>query len=1087
MTSSLSLKRNQHEIIRASAGSGKTYQLSSRYIRLLFHGAQPPSILATTFTRKAAGEIQQTVLMRLAQAAANKNAAAQLAHQLDEPSMDLDNVCSMLQQMVNNLDQIMICTIDSFFYQLAMNLRHDLAIPLQVVIMTNNEPQAIQLQLEAINQFLNHDEPQVLLDLLRRLHPGQAQYSVTHTINKIIGKLLEVFHQAPTEKAWKQLQTTGTVNVHISTQDIDVLQKAGDMLTPKKWKDAWSKNLAAAKRQDWEAFLTTGLTARIATGDGTYYKKPIPQEVIDAYQPAIHSATTALVAETSRRTQAMYQLLSRFSVHHDHLCQQHNRLLYGDLTRKLAAFVPTAEDHTPTIMSSRLDRRFDHLMLDEFQDTSIEQWHILRPFADQIRHRKEKSSKSQTFFCVGDTKQAIYGWRGGCAEIFDQVENDLKLPTKNIQQLNTSFRSSPVILNAVNLVFDAVGKLPDSLSAFEMLKGSANEWSHHYKPHEAQYKTRPGHVTLATSASRSDTTNPTGDDDLELAYTPSPHQSMVTNLIAQLHTAAPNRSLGVLVRDNKMVKRLIDLLRRLELNASGEGGGPLNDDPAIGTVLSALKMADHPGDTAAAFCVLHSPLAISPGIQLTNLDTNSLARTSRSIRQHLSTCGYGQTIAQWTRHLAPACNQRSLTRLIQLIDLANRYDTDRKIRPDDFVQYVERSSIQEPTGATIRVMTIHQAKGLEFDIVVLPQLNEVIASLKGTDVWAYRPAPTEPPQAIFAKVGDKLRPVLAEHCDLVDKAYNQEKSRRFHDDLCSLYVAMTRARHALHMVIEPLRKSKTGKPTRHGQNNLSYASILRHSLHKNEEGFEFNQTLYQAGDPKWYKSIEDPSSPITTDNKFNMIQTGPIVFSEKPSHPFRNLDRRTPSKQPNPISISDLFNFEKAGDFVRGRMIHAWLQQISWLNPSPQNLEGVPSKETLWTIAKSFGHNHSDTWVAQQIADFLRTLSKSTMRQAFAQPSGESENIDLWRERRFAVMQNHVLIHGTFDRVVIYRDHHGQARRADLIDFKTDQSPRLVALAENYRSQIDVYRSALMNMLQLNKGSVHTSLMIWPTGQIINL
>ena len=120
---------------------------------------------------------------------------------------------------------------------------------------------------------------------------------------------------------------------------------------------------------------------------------------------------------------------------------------------------------------------------------------------------------------------------------------------------------------------------------------------------------------------------------------------MVADLIAQLHTAAPNRSLGVLVRDNKMVKRLIDLLRRLELNASGEGGGPINDDPAIGTVLSALKMADHPGDTAAAYCVLHSPLAISPGIQLTNLDTNSLARTSRSIRQHLSTCGYGQTLA----------------------------------------------------------------------------------------------------------------------------------------------------------------------------------------------------------------------------------------------------------------------------------------------------------------------------------------------------------------------------------------------------------------------------------------------------------
>ncbi len=1087
MTASLSSKQNRHEIIRASAGSGKTYQLSSRYIRLLFHGAQPPSILATTFTRKAAGEIQQTVLMRLAQAAADDDAATQLAHQLDEPSMGLDDACNMLQQIANNLDQIMICTIDSFFYQLVMNLRHDLAIPLQVVIMANNDPQAIQLQLEAINQLLNHDEPQVLLDLLRRLHPDQAQCSVTHTINKIIGTLLEIFHQAPTEKAWKQLQTTGTVRTHISTQDIDTLQKAGDMLAPKNWNDAWSKNLAAAKRQDWGTFLTTGLTAPIATGDGTYYRKPIPQEVIDAYQPAIRSATTAFVAQTSRRTQAMYQLLSRFSSHHDRLCRQHNCLLYGDLTRKLAAFVPTAEDNTLTIMSSRLDRRFDHLMFDEFQDTSLEQWHVLRPFADQIRRREDGSSRLQTFFCVGDTKQAIYGWRGGCAEIFDQVENDLKLPTKDIQQLNTSFRSSPVVLNVVNLVFGAVGELTKSLPTFEMLKGAANEWSHHFKPHEAQYKTRPGHVTLVTSASRSDTPNPKGGDDSELAYAPSPHQSMVADLVYQLHTAAPNRSIGVLVRDNKMVKHLIHLLRRLELNASGEGGGPINDDPAVGTVLSALKMADHPGDTAAAFCVLHSPLATSPNIQLTNLDTNSLARTSRSIRQYLSAYGYGQTIAQWTQHLAPACNQRSLTRLVQLIELANRYDPDRKIRPSDFVQYVERSSIQEPTAAAIRVMTIHQAKGLEFDIVVLPQLNHLIASLTGKDVWTYRPTPTEPPQAIFAKVNDKLRPVLAKHCDLVDKAYNQEKSRRFHDDLCSLYVAMTRARHALHMVIEPLRKSKTSKPTSYGRTNLSYASILRHSLHKVEEGFEFNQTLYQAGDPQWYKSLEDPSSPITTDNKINMIQTGPIVFSETPSRPFHNLTRRTPSKQPNPVSISDLFNFKKAGDFVRGRMIHAWLQKISWLNPSSQNLTEVLSKEVLWAIARSFGHDRSDNWVAQQIEDFLRTLSQSAIRQAFAQPPSESADVDLWRERRFAVTQNHALIHGTFDRVVIYRDHNGRASRADLIDFKTDPSPHLATLAETYRPQIDVYRSALMNMLQLSKGSVNTSLMIWPTGQIINL
>src|SRR5438309_7216165 len=103
-----------HEVIRASAGSGKTHRLTNRYLGLLAAGAEPDAILATTFTRKAAGEIFDRVLQRLATAAADAAETQGLADQLGVEKLTSPDLVSVLRRTLRNLHRVRISTLDSF-------------------------------------------------------------------------------------------------------------------------------------------------------------------------------------------------------------------------------------------------------------------------------------------------------------------------------------------------------------------------------------------------------------------------------------------------------------------------------------------------------------------------------------------------------------------------------------------------------------------------------------------------------------------------------------------------------------------------------------------------------------------------------------------------------------------------------------------------------------------------------------------------------------------------------------------------------------------------------------------------------------
>ena len=140
-------------------------------------------------------------------------------------------------------------------------------------------------------------------------------------------------------------------------------------------------------------------------------------------------------------------------------------------------------------LAHRLNASVDHLLLDEFQDTSPLQWQVISPLAREITGG---NAQDRSFFCVGDRKQAIYGWRGGVAEILEELESELDGLTGKGQDLSESFRSTPEVILTINEVFgnrtrhDNLDQITDAVAG----------WT--FAPHEAHHTKRVGYACLKT-------------------------------------------------------------------------------------------------------------------------------------------------------------------------------------------------------------------------------------------------------------------------------------------------------------------------------------------------------------------------------------------------------------------------------------------------------------------------------------------------------------------------------------------------------------------------------------------------------------
>ncbi|MDB4695057.1 UvrD-helicase domain-containing protein [bacterium] len=827
-------------VVRASAGTGKTYRLTARLMRILLQGAAPESILATTFTRKAAGEILDRVLLTLAHAAndSDPEALEALRKQVDLPTLPRSACLQMFDKLLRNVHRLRICTLDSLFSQLARSFSFELGLP--PAWRLTDEIEEAWLREQAVDALIATLDPAEMMALLSMLGKGENRRSIARELLQVVATAYSGQRQCGV-KVWEKLMAPKSPSDKELAEAVVAMRSV--QLPQKRLMTRLEKLAQQIETRDFGALADDTLIANIAAArrsntEVTYFRSPFPEELDDAFDTLYAAVRTNVLGLLKGQNIATGTVLDVYNNNVTELKQSARVLGFEDVSIRLASRFASLDQK---LLGDRMDGAINHVLLDEFQDTSPVQWQVLRPLAMRVTAPETASDQNQderevgrSFFCVGDTKQAIYGWRGGVAEIFDEVADQIPDVVEDVQ--NTSHRSSQAVIDVVNQTFKNLIRHPiadaadaaDPTSKATYEAAALKNFCRRFPEHTVFKKELPGHVQVMTSA------NPENADSearQQACY------ERAAELVADLNLNAPGKSIGILTRTNRGVAQLIFLLENLGVEVSQEGGNPLTDAAAVETILSTLMMAEHPGDGRWEFHASSTPLGDLPSFG------------PDYVRDLVEEKGLAEAIEILAGALAPVCDERETLRLKQLTRLAISYQLQAAPRIRDFVRLVREKRVERPQIAPVRVMTVHQSKGLEFDAVVLPELDGALTRASGSSVSDIKDI-GEPPEGMTRYLSQKAWHFLTGHWQRV---FGAQAAGGMTEALCLLYVAMTRARQGLYIVMQPAKKSafdvKTG------------ASLVYHALGCQQDPTENNILLYEHGDPDcWSDGLGVPQT-----------------------------------------------------------------------------------------------------------------------------------------------------------------------------------------------------------------------------------
>jgi ATP-dependent helicase/nuclease subunit A len=1093
------------ELILASAGSGKTYRISSRIIGLLARGEPADSIFASTFTRKAAGEITERVLTRLARAAVSLPQAVELAGAVAlaggaRPSEDPAYWQDLLERVVSELHRLNIGTLDAFFIRSARSFAHDLGLPPAWRII--DEATADALRADALSDVLRDHDAATLVSLVR----AQAREAVTRSVHagllRDAQKLVDI-HRALHPESVDPWSAFAAAFSPIS--EAECRERCAALATrlrqarlPAKrdgspnsqWQKAVRDAADRLERGDFEALLASGLATAALNEGGTYNRTIVPDEISALFAEIVPLVRATFGPRYAAQVVAKGRLAALLADALERRRRESGGYGFDDITRLLGGPDPLGE--RPDLYY-RLDMRTRHLLLDEFQDTSLPQWEALEPLVDELLagHQDERAA-----VIVADPKQSIYGWRGASPLLVRRVGERYALEQA---KLVTSWRSSQVVLDAVNAIFAAVESLPvwrdnaDDIAA-------ARQWRAEFEPHIAE-KALPGFVELRVGPFE-DTRK---DERPGLCHE-------AAQLAARLHGEAPHRSVGILMRTNAGVARVMYELGRLGVDASEEGGVPLIDAAPVSAILALLQLADHPGDTLARYHVAHSPLGALVGLTDSG-DAGGACELAQRTRRRLLEDGYGATLADLAHGLRAACDAREQRRLGQLVELAFRYDADASLRPIDFITRVAAERVEDATASQVRVMTVHQAKGLEFDAVILPQLDPALRRVDNTLLPLRADSGAGRVMAVYPYIRTALRPIFAEALPGMLEAARQRDAARLRDSLSALYVAVTRARHALYMIVAPDSRSRS--------NACTAAMLVRDALAKGQLARPA-EVLYSHGSEDWAGELDvleadarapaarsapterstpvsaaSGGAPLSTASRGALLSPSPDGIAPMPdSSPprlvrrgaprSRSLPRRSPSELEGEtrIEVRNLLRIDASAAAMRGTIVHAWFEALSWIEAGP------PPDDELRSIARRVAPRVTDDEVDTLLRQFRAWLGTPEIRAALSR-SHAGDGPVLERELRFLRREGDVVMEGVIDRLVLRRDATGAAS-AEILDFKTDAiaAGDATTIRERtgfYRPQMDAYRGAVAANYGIEDSAVRARLIFLEPGVVVEV
>ncbi|MEM7227693.1 MAG: UvrD-helicase domain-containing protein [Planctomycetota bacterium] len=1042
----------RHRRVLASAGSGKTYQLSSRYLGLMHQGIEPSTLLASTFTRLAGGEIRDRILQRAAKAVLDPAERDALATSIAATPFTHVDACALLDTLIDQLPSLQIRTLDGLLASWVRVHALDVDLPPHLDILDQVAEEDVQH--ESLRLMLDENDPQSLIDMLRALTKGQSNRSVLHAMQSHIALLLGYYRDSDVT-AWMlppcphtPMSKQDAASACVALREVDI------SAVNAKFLKRHSEAVQFASTGNWVDFLgSDGLGSALA---GKYNRSTIPDEVIASYTGLVPHAIARTYQQWQHELDAAYALMRDFDARERTYKRGRAVLAFSDLAPLVGLMHQRLDMHR---VLQRIGVAIDHVMLDEFQDTSVDQWRALRPLLDRMC----ETDSDRSLFVVGDVKQSIYAWREATSAILESVPELLDLtPGVDLadDHLVRSYRSSPAIMRIVNAVFTDTA----SNAALADTPASASWWDDQFEPHETAKTDLPGVVRI-------DVCPKIGGRDYKRIRTETCQQWCVET-VTDLHERFPHKTIGILTRSNEAVNTLMFKLGPdgQDLPVAGKGGRPLTDAAPINAMLDAIRLIDHPDDTIAAFNVAHSPLGTHLNFS-DHADTDARRMLADRLRRDMMAIGLSSLLADWLRALAGQLTAWEQRRTEQLVAMALELDSRRSPRVREFLRHVDGTNAPMPGEAPITVMTVHQSKGLEFDFIVLPELDgQLKGQSSGTRYVRHRDTVDGPITRVLKVVNEQVR----SQCPELQPFWDADTDHRVREGLCMLYVAMTRARQGLFACLFPPSDKRPSS---------SFSGMIYDALRNPAVDLDHREhivTVYADGEFDALQTTADDAHDTTPVQP--LTRRAPVTITPAttrwrgavpaPSAHDEHHTTRSMAQLLAPVNRTALDH---------GTAIHAMFECVRWSEDQP------PTDDQLRAAMRGAMPRHDRAWMDDQIIAFRPMMQGDAVRNALSRGARPDDRAMLHRELPFARLVDGGVQRGVIDRLDVTLDASGTPVSATVIDFKSDpvDDEALESRVDGYRGQIDTYRDVASNLLRLPIDQIRACLLFVATDKAV--
>ncbi|MCQ2706423.1 RecB-like helicase [Helicobacter pylori] len=433
--------KRQCMALKASAGSGKTFALSVRFLALLFKGANPSEILTLTFTKKATAEMKERILdyLKILQKenleSEEKEKSQNILKELEEkyhlnPDLVRNSAQKIYQRFLNA--EIRISTIDAFFQSILRKFCW--FVGLSANFEVNEDTKAYQQQLnESFLNTLNNEQLEELSVFIAQClsYDNYTSDSILERLRFLKNKLY-LFDPNKKEPAFDEegfLEKLRNLN-----QQIQSIETASD--TAK----------TAIKCDSFRGFLNSSLTWLKKKSEYRDFKKL--KDGIPTLESECEEIENDLKRYYEAKETAIFKKFPKFIQLYDNATSKIQALDFDAIKDKVHVLLNGYEEMPAEFFYFRLDSKIAHILIDEFQDTSLNDYKILAPFIDEIKAGIGQAKWHRSVFFVGDVKQSIYAFRGSFSSLFESVSKDFYH-----DNLPFNHRSVPLIINYVNTIF----------------------------------------------------------------------------------------------------------------------------------------------------------------------------------------------------------------------------------------------------------------------------------------------------------------------------------------------------------------------------------------------------------------------------------------------------------------------------------------------------------------------------------------------------------------------------------------------------------------------------------------------------------